>query len=780
MNLKDYQTQIRTLIPLQNKSDFNSMLDKILFGVSNSDKFLIKMELNRLSKPCSRVIDLRDKVIEKTDQYTHLDVTHYLTASAEKELRSAIKLYDAYTVGAYEQVLEHVQKVKQEQSGKKKVKLSPDTDLNITENIQLNNHSKQSAARMFFVSKITITFEDGSEYQANTSNISIAGLKVKLTERVNCLDDQLIQVVFTALGQEYKDKVITGQKISYRLVKQQQEKTGFYLYLNLEDDKPAFVNFIRAFIRSNQYKYKLDVHYYFQLAREKSLKTSTLMAISTLPIYLNANNNDPILFMLRNTQNKDILNDWRCDNSNQLPFLFSPLRLAKLLTLAKPILTTTVYSFTYISEGEEFFLSATEEELKQDNLKHLFIEYGKSNSNWRCYHLTLQDYTYTAKMSYELTDIRPKLFSDITHVATLTEIATKEIIEKDIRTDKSNYNLLNKFVHREKSKIYTPVYDLFPDELRKEERYSYSSSIKLNSGNDLCMGTLIDFSASGLKVQLEPRETLARRSTTLVDFVDLKKISKQFTLVNVEYRVVSSSPNNVYHLQIASRESYIAMHQFFSQLVKKNPTHFKEIPLKAQKQPVTARLHEVAEAALTPAFFYVSIQNGRPRISFSSIIETSIALKQLFNFGCKSKYENNHIALSNNKLLEKLLIKPLKGSYSLEEPLEFERTIYVIKTQNDNKKWSIKSYLDEDFESKEDKRAFILKNKKQQQLQILHFRLSTIQAPSLAVISAELNIISCYAMHLGKRIEEEILDINAIIQITDRTQQVLGDEPLDK
>jgi len=774
MNLKDYQSQIQTLIPFQDSADFNSMLDKVFFGESNSDKFLIKMEISRITKPCTRIIDLREKVIEKTKQYTYFSLKHYLTKGADKEFTSAINIYGGYTIGAYEQVLDYVQKIKQQQSEEATKKIITNNNENITENIQLNNHRKQAAARMFFVSKIQVTFEDGVIYQATTSNISVSGLKIKLLENRSHLDGQVIQVSFTTLSKEYKDKAIVDQKINYRLVKQQQEKTGFYLYLNLEDDKPEFVQFIKSFIRANQHKYKLDVLYYFRLAREKSLKNSTLMAMNSLPIYLNANSHKPILFMLRNAVNKDILNDWRCENTNQLPFLFSQSRLEKLLSFAKPKLVTTVYSFTYISEGEEFLLSATEEELQQDNLKNLFIEYGRSKSNWHCYHLTLQNYTYQAIKNYELTDIRPQIFNDITHIATLTSIATKEIITIDTRSEKGNPNLLNKYVHRQKEEGFTPIYDLFPEELRKEERYSYNSGISLKTKEATLTGKIIDFSNSGLKIQLDVAKILSRRSLITIDFVDLQRISTQFQLTDIEYRVISSSPNSVYHLQIASRESYMMMHQFFSVLVLKNPIHFKEIPLKSHKQPVTTRLHEVAESALSQAFFYVSPQNGRPKISFSSIAEESKSLKELFNFGCRNENENNHIPLSNNKLLDKLLVIPLRIAGIQQEPLNFERTIYVNKIKNSDNKWTIESYLDDDFESQKNKRDFILKNKKLNQLQILHYRLITIEPPNLAVISSELNVISCYAMHLTKRIEDEMLNINAIIEVTDRTEQILG------
>ena len=125
-------------------------------------------------------------------------------------------MYGGYTIGAYEQVLDYVQKIKQ-QSTEATQEISTNTNQNITENIQLNNHRKQTTAPMFFVSKKEITFEDGVVYQATTSNISISGLKIKLLEPRSHLDGQFIQVSFTTLSKEYKDKAITDQKINYRL-----------------------------------------------------------------------------------------------------------------------------------------------------------------------------------------------------------------------------------------------------------------------------------------------------------------------------------------------------------------------------------------------------------------------------------------------------------------------------------------------------------------------------------------------------------------------------------
>jgi hypothetical protein len=772
MDFKDYQSQLVTLIPYHDASDLNDIIDKVFFGESTSDKFLIKMELKRLMTPCSRIIDLREKVTEPTEQYTHAGLIHYLTKAANVQLLSSIKTYNGYTVGAYEQVIEYVQKIKQAQLAQKSTQTSK-KDTNITTNISLNNHLLQTTTRMFFVSKIKVFLEDNSELDALTSNISATGLKIKLTEKSHYIKSQMVHINFVDLSDEYKDKAISERLVTYKIVKQEEDGTGLTLYLSLDNKQTDFITFMKKFISTNQHKHKLDMLYYFMIAREKALKSSTLLAMSTLPIYLNANAEDPLLFILRNNINKEMINDLRINDFNQIPSFFSKSELNKLLLLNASKLETTLYCFTVDKEGKAHLVFATEKQLLSAGLKHLFIEYGKTKSNWHCYHLTLENYTYKAVKQYELTDIRPKIFDDITHVATLTEINTEEILFKNRHETLNDPNLLNQFAQRRVSDTILPIYDLFPDELRKEERYQYSSAIKLTFNNDSYSGVICDFSYSGLKIKLTTRKLIPRRSLVTLDFVDLQKLSSKFNLSAVQYKVISSLSSTTYHLQIAAKESYITMHQFFSLLVKKNPSYFKEIPLKTYKQPVCARLHEVVEPALHPAFFYIALQNNKPIISFSSIAKASTSLKQLFQFNCEKEDENNHIVISNKNLLDRILLSPLRERALTDTALDFECSIYVNARQDRNKKWVIESYLDEDFESEKIKRQFILSiNPKQ--LHILHYRLSTISTPDLAVINSEIETLSVSAMHLTQRLEDELLNIKAFVQIIDRTEQILN------
>jgi hypothetical protein len=189
---------------------------------------------------------------------------------------------------------------------------------------------------------------------------------------------------------------------------------------------------------------------------------------------------------------------------------------------------------------------------------------------------------------------------------------------------------------------------------------------------------------------------------------------------------------------------------------------------------VTSRLHEVAESALEHALFFVTTGSGKPKLTYSSIPPTATALKALFEIECEENNLHNFIALSNNDLLERILCQPLR--HATPEGVNFEQTIYIKKVAKNDGKFSISSYIDEDFSSEESKREFILAQKRAGQLQILHYQLSTITTPDLSIIEAEVAMISRHAVHLGKRIQEVLLGVGAIIEVIDRTDHVLNED----
>lgn len=774
MDLKAYQDQIIDLIPLHNSPDFKELLDSILFGESNSIKFLIKMELNRRTKPCQRIIDLRDKVIEPCELFEKNNIEHYLTKAAVKVLEDNIALYGLYSVGVFEAVHDYInaQKEQKQKQITKKIFNAPESiKKDQCECLALAQKNKRGAPRMFYVSDVLVTTAEGESYPAKTVNVSNNGLKIKLKDEIYLRNDALLSITFTGLAREYHDNILK-EAVTYRLVKQEPYIDNVsYFYLNAYDKNTAFSKFFSDFIRINQYKYKLDVHYYYQIAKIQALKYSYLAQMSPLPIYLDTNATSPFLFALENNENKQITNDWCCGGVDQLTFLFTEGRLANLISEVNKNRSTTIYTFSHEAQGKHYFLSASEEELLSKGLKQLFLHCGRSKPTWRTYHLTLTTLAYRPTPSQNIIDVSPALFNQVTHLATLQQLSVDYPMTESEVLNTHEVGKLNQFLHcSELAHNHPPasVFSLFSPERRKEERYQYASTVSISEKRRNFTGQIIDFSYSGLRIKLDQLSIFSNNDIITVNLTELQKISKQHTLTHLQYKVVNTNANNILHLQVNDQETFDICQSFFSLLIRSNAKRFTCLPLKAKKQPQQKYLVEMAEESFINTLFFVSKENNLPTISYAAIDIDNHPLHTLFTLYSENSHELNYYPLTNNHVYERLVVEPIKNKVAKEA------IIYVKAIKNRQQEWQINSYLDEDFTSEEAKISFIKVAQKGEHFFALHYQLRLIPEVNTAFIQSEIGVISRFAMHLTKKLEEELAMIEGVIEITDHTSAIIN------
>jgi len=772
MDLKAYQPQIRELIALRNSPDFNELLNKILFGESTSDKFLIKMELSRLSQPCQRILDLRDKITTPCQVFEKNNIKHYLTKDTIKVLEDNIKIYGAYTVGVFESVHEHIAETKEKQKIQQTNAVKP-VNKDQCELLALSQKNKRTTPRMYFVSEVTLTAADGTVFKGHTSDISSSGVKIKLKEEIELNNDSVLTVLFTGLALEYTDKVLK-EAITCYLVKQEHDiENESYLYFDYHNSNAVFTDFLKEFIRLNQFKYKIDVHYYYELARVRALKHCYLKQMATLPICLNAKTSSPFLFALENGVNKQLIQQFDCEQQNQLPVLFSELRLFKLMALMENKQTTTLYTFTHESKGKRYFLSATEEELLEKGLKHLFLNFGRQKSSWHAYHLTLTPFHYQSVNKSAITDPTPEILTSTTHMATLEPLAKDYPFAINSSPNKHDISQLNQFLHRPESHHITPsIFSLFSTERRKEARYLYASRLSISDQKSTFAGTIVDFSPAGLKIKLDKLCLFATASIITVNLSELQKLSSAYNLSNLRYKIVEKSSNNILHLQVHDQTSFDICRSFFPILVKNNAKHFKCLPLKTKKQPIQNRLIEVAEESFLSVVFFLSKEKSRQVITLSAIDMPDHPLQELFSLYSETDHELNSYPIINNNLHERLVVEPFKEANKASLPKE---TIIYVKVVKDSKdKPVISSFLEEDFSSEQAKLSFIAQSQLSGLFYALHYRVSMVPKIDLLSIKSEMNTISRFAIHLTKKLEESLLAVNGVIEITDRTADIIN------
>ena len=772
MDFKNYQSQIKDLLLMKKSPDFNDFFNKILVNESSSDKFLIKMEITRLSTPCQRIIDLRGKSAFKCKLFVYEKIEHYLDESSKTVFENGIQLYGQYTIGVFENVIEHHLKNKKEHQRNKASIPANNPNIKLQcELISLSEKNQRAAPRMFYVSDVELELENGEKYAAQTTNISISGLKIKLKEPITLNNKEIVKVSFSSFNAEFTEtKSLSDAR--YQLVGQDTIDNVQYCFLNYIDNNINLVTFIQEFIRTNQYKYKIDVYYYYQLAKNKLLTNYYLANTNKLPVCLDSSSLTPFLFALENNQNKKSIAYWQLQKTNKLSEFFNEIRVFRLIKESQNNFETLVYSFTHQDNGIKYYFAATEEELLETELKELFIHYGHSKDSWRIYSLSFMPYNHKQNaINPDITKENYALLNKITHVASLEDITKTPYFPYKKNAEKKEFNKLNQFLLHNKAdqdqEQKQNVFQVFPVELRKEDRYLYKSNAILHFEGNQYPVQVLNFSLSGLMVKLKSSLNIATKTKLQLDLIDLQKVSKKLSLSELNYTVVNYDSYNILNLQVADNKTKQVAQNFFSLLIQYNSDHFQKMPTRYDQLAFSDELKKISEENQSGCAFFVAKNNHHADIKYASINTPNAALKTLFGLLSDNHQELNVTPITNNFLYKRLISKPLqaKGKNSI-----LKETIIYIKTQQNRRgEWKIKSYLDEDFKSVDDRNDFIKYSAESSQIYILHYRLTSLGLPDFNIIQHEMHAISRFALHLTKKLKEELLAMNGLIEITDCT-----------
>ena len=154
--LTDSQISILKQLVFTPPSELDAKLAQFAEKESLSSRFIIKMEIARLFKPCSRVIDLRDTYPDCKLFDMH-GVKHYLNNQAKSILVNNIKMFKGYTNGVYESVTNTMKKIKQTNQKTHASAFLPDANF-----FSVTGFHKRRNQRLFCVSKLKVFLQDPS------------------------------------------------------------------------------------------------------------------------------------------------------------------------------------------------------------------------------------------------------------------------------------------------------------------------------------------------------------------------------------------------------------------------------------------------------------------------------------------------------------------------------------------------------------------------------------------------------------------------------------------
>jgi len=804
-DLSAYSQIINALAPLVNKSSFNAEFERRTKSIASDIRFLVKMEIKRLAKPCIRSIDLRTIVKDECRLFQHHGIEHYLNVNGILHFEKLVKRYGEYTFGVYEGVHHEANEEKERymltrRDGQSKAELVLPDSKYITPCQDLLNFPVRKQERLNYVVAIELFFSDSSSIHASTLDISVNGLRIKLKDhkhlnRIKTFEP--IKVVFRGLNKAHG---LSRESIEYQIlnISDTDERAQIHLFRD-GSQNTLFDDFVEQLIKVNKHRYKVNLDNVEMAMASKIYEQSFANNTPTLPVFVCRDPNDfyHAQYCSINANNKHIVDYWTDEKGqNLLGFLLNQNRIHKLLNDGRAYPQLTLYCFNHIKDNKVYFYSATQAELdKHPELIHTFFAYSSRKVSWRVYHVTISDLMPQQAFSpTSLPDginkkvdrlnraLSPRLQSKLqplTNMLSVTDI-TNEVAQEAYQTrtlHKHKIKLLSTFGHaRNKPPLIVDAYRHQQKELRRQTRYTLRTPVIVRTNTQYITGISEDVSVSGLKLELDEAFTQRLNSKVEITFVKLQEITTSFELKNLHYRVVHINIDKlVIHLQAVADEEMSVAESFFSQLITNNVEKLRAVNaeepvagvsmalrnLHSKNSPQFCTYVEKKPAGFLPAMSTVS-QVRAPWMDFLHHDKSlaSVNLSWLYQ-----DIEDGKDIVNQSLKVLKIDPRPIKTEIFVHAPKaildgDILAGITVAKWQYE-------------FPHHRARQSFIKNAIHRGTFLAFSVTINKALKPDMEKIEEELLYLSQHAIHKATYFEERMWDIAGAIFLTDITDDVL-------
>ncbi|MBT1452307.1 PilZ domain-containing protein [Glaciecola sp. XM2] len=801
-DLAPYKELIRTLAPLVNRSDFNSDFEERTKKMSSEMRFLLKMEIKRLAKPCIRSVDLRAKVKDECRLYSYQGIEHYLHINGILHFEKLVKRYGQYTFGVYEGILEFAQAEKQKYALQESMGSSGITEIAepekqyITPCQELLNYPIRKEERLNYVTQIEIFFEDHSSIHAATSDVSLHGLRIRLKDLADLHLLKTFEPISIVFRSVERSAGISRTPISYQVlgVSGEGSRTSIHLLRKYDEQHKAFDDFVNTLFKLHKRRYKVNLDNVEMAVGTKIYEQSFINSTPSLPVYVTRNKDASFhaSYVSVNGCGKRILDYWTDEQKQPvIGYLLNPKRLATLVNNNGSCPNMVVYCFHHIKDEKIYFYSASKQELAEHpELAETFLSYGSRKVSWRVYHLACSDIlpnqgvsptSIPNGVSKEIDRLNkspsPKLqgklgkLSNMISVTDITNDAGQECYQKRA-LNKDLIKDLKVFGHpRNKPPVLVEAMRHRQTELRRQTRYVLRTAVVIKSANDYLEGVTEDVSVSGLKLELDEEFIHRLNSKVHVSFSKLDEITDSFDLNNLQYRVKHISyDKKVLHLEAVSEDEASEAEQFFSELISNN---IDRLPALEHREEVAGLSHALRaiHAKTTPQFcaYIEKKQQG-----FLPAMATMNPLRAAW---MRMLHDTDNLATVNlgwlyqdNDLPQPFLKHSLKMLRIDPRPISTE--IYISYRSGEVSHISpITAKWQYQLPSHHAQKMFIEQAQKQGEFFAFSVNINKALKPDLEHLEQELLYLGQHAIHKATYFEERMWDIAGCVFLTDITDE---------
>jgi PilZ domain-containing protein len=803
-----YQSIINRLRGKVGSSEFEANFETLTKSLANTDKFLLKMEVKRLASPCTRLIDLRGLVNGECRAYEHQERVHYLDDVAIKVFEENFAYYGGYTFGVYDVVTNTENNFRViYQKEKSVVQQSSDTPAPIPTNaIEKNqypatlystaNYYNRREERMNFVINLNISIDDKTFYKAVSSDVSISGAKLRITEMKPLHLDQIITLAFTGLEGELKHA--TEQHFSYQVrnitLIDKVQLVGIERIYSDEDKDNQLTSFLKDYIQSNKRRYKINLDNTFSALHTRMFEHFSLTKINELPIFI-SKDKLTLKYALTSANNQGVYQYWQDEESHStLSFLLNKQRIERLKKSIKQQSSLLVYCFIHQNQGKYYFYSADELQLKQDkDSMAQFLGFAAAKSSFAVFNLSLlfvqPEFAYSPytlansnNQQDEYLNAKPsplveETLAKLPYIITISDITEHAGVPEYRQLDCQVHNIekLKQFGHRKTKTVNTvEEIDINYSNQRQELRFVYQTSATIVKDGVNYKGDIKDFSISGLNIELAKSEELSKGDVVYLSFPRLQQMTSKFVLKQLPYEIVRiNKQKTIFRLR-----AYVEQHQhegrtFFKFLIDRNSDKLQLDEYALTIPGLAKALRNIyAQAFIHPSLI---MQTSGSRYKSETIICSrthSDFLAKLSQLSAHESKQFNLYPIFQNANILGGLTNTLKKMHVTDEPCA--DVIYIaIKAKIAAIEKTVNIKRESELKTVEAKKAFIKRALKQGDFYCVQLKLSRTNAPDMNYLNPELTYISAYAIHRAKQLEQEILSVAGVIQLIDITNEAM-------
>lgn len=804
--IEQYQELIEQLKPVVKEPAFNQILSQVAANVPRPKRFLLKMELKRQAKPCQRIIDLRGSVDGECLPYEFDGITHYLDDIAQEVFERQVRCFGAYTLGVYEAVCNtennfRVMHSKQLAEGEM---LSGEADTQqslplesryVAPLIDFAGVHQRREERMNFVVPVELFTELKESVHATSIDISVSGLKVKAHKRYMFKPGEKITVHFRGLELDYG--LSRGEGVHYLVtdIDHSREEQRLALKRLFDQEQKAFDQFLERFIQGNKRRYKVNMDNTIDAIVAKGYEQYYIPNITSVPVYI-AQQGDELepQYLLFNDCNREIFRYWQDeDNHLRLGYLFGRQRLQQLLARAANQREMVLFAFSHVTQGRCYFYSASMEELDANpELKGAFLAYGSRKISWRVFKLQLSEmHPEQCHLPLSLPDsvsemVRrqnqpppPRLMSrlkNLRHIALITDISS-EWATQAYQKRKLQKQLLTKlqlFCHpRNRAPATILPFRFKYQELRRETRFLLRTPVQLVHQDLNLSGVSEDFSASGLRIELQHQFPLDAGVQLEISLPKLQKLTQKHQLSGIYYDVVHvSADRNIVHLMLgdSSREQHAKA--FFQELIKNNRRSLKPVHEQQEMAGIGEALRNIYAANILNLAAFIRKDGIQLLPDSLARVPVEHSLAPLLTYRSDEQHRNLYVLYAARMESRNFIEHSLKGMRTHNVPSAFELFV-AFNPKQANIQQAIQVKLAMQFSNDALRREFISQAMGKGRFFALKLFITKTGRPDISLLHSELTYVNGYAVHKAKMLEEQLWNVAATVDLLDVTTEVM-------